>query len=374
MKNVLIFKFPYSSLFGGGERHMLLLVEGLIKKDFNFYLVSSCPVLLKEFKARHWPARKAWAGVEPVAKWSLVLFPFTALFVFLRLCLVLFYYRFWKKVTVLYCLSLTEKILATWPARILGMRVFWVEHVTVERWLTKNPLKIFYRLFSFLAKVITISKVIRDQLVEMIGVREKRITVIYNGVDLRKFEMKEYRWEKAARYNIGCVARLEKEKGIEFLIQAIKIIREFIPFVRLIIVGEGKERKKLIWLSERLGLQEIIQWIGHQKEIEKWYTYFDALALPSVVRESFGITLVEAMAIGIPVVASDIGGTGEIIDNKVTGLLARPGDSQDLADQLIYLYNNRTEAREMVLKAREKVEEQFNLERMIRDFYLLLRK
>jgi len=374
MKHVLIFKFPYSSLYGGGEKHTLLVVEGLLKKDFSFYLYSSCKVLLEEFKSRGWAGKKGWAGKEPVSKGALLLWPFTAPIVFIRLCFVLIYYRFWKKVSALYCLSLTEKIIATLPARMLGMKVFWVEHVTIERWLSKNPLRVLYRFFSHRVKIITISKVIQQQLIEEIGVKKENVETIYNGVDLRKFYMKEYRWEKAARYNIGCVARIEKEKGIEFLIQAIKIIKEFIPSARLIIVGQGSERKKLMWLSERLGLQENIQWVGYQREIEKWYTYFDALVLPSVVRESFGIALVEAMATGIPVVASRIGGTAEIIDHKQTGLLANPGGSQDLADQLIYLYNNRSETKEMVYRARQKVEEKFNLERMIRDFYLLLRK
>lgn len=374
MNNILIFKFPYSSLFGGGERHTLLLVEGLQKKGFNFYLASSCPVLLREFRSRRWPVVKQWAGVEPVSKWAIFIWPLVALFACINLCLVLLYYRLRRGVRILYCLSLTEKILITVPARLLGMRVYWVEHVTVERWLSKNPLKLLYRLFSPLVTIIAISRVIKEQLHESIGIRNERIQVIYTGVDLQKFKMKEYRWENVARYNIGCVARLEKEKGIEFLIQAIKIVKEFIPFVRLIIVGEGQEKKKLVWLSERLGLKEIIQWIGYQREIDKWYHYFDAYALPSVKRESFGITLVEAMASGIPVIASRLGGTPEIIEHKVTGLLAKPGDSQDLADQLMYLFNNRGEAHEITMRARQSVEERFSVDRMIRDFYLLFRK
>lgn len=374
MHNILIFKFPYSSLFGGGERHTLLVVEELQKKGFNFFLVSSCPILLKEFKARKWPAFKTWGGVEPVARWALLVWPLVAPLALINLVFVLLYYRLRHKVKILYCLSLGEKILATLPAKILGMEVFWLEHVTVERWLSQNPLKVFYRMFSGMATVVVISKIIGKQLEEMVGIPKERIRVIYNGVDLSKFRLKEYRWGDVARYNIGCVARLEKEKGIEFLIQAVKIVREFIPFARLIIVGEGPERRKLMWLSERLGLKEIIQWVGYQREIEKWYGFFDALVLPSVKRESFGITLVEAMAMGIPVVASRLGGIPEIIDHKKNGFLAKPGDSQDLADQLMYLYNNRSEVRQMILAARKKIEDQFSLERMIRDFYLLFRK
>ncbi|MFA6099194.1 MAG: glycosyltransferase family 4 protein [Patescibacteria group bacterium] len=374
MQNILILKFPYSSLFGGGEKHTLILVEQMQQKGFNFFLVSSCPVLLKEFKSRRWFAKKAWAGREPVSKGTLLLWPLVAPLAFFNLFLILLQYRFGKKVKILYCLSLTEKILATVPARMLGMKVFWVEHVTFERWLTKNPLKIFYRFFSRFANVVAISQVIKRQLIEKIKVRPENITVIYNGIDLRQFSMKRFRWEKGARFNIGCVARLEKEKGIEFLIQAIKIVREFVPFVRLIIVGEGGEKKKLVWLSERMNLKEIIQWVGHQQEIDKWYGYFDVYALPSVKRESFGITLVEAMASGVPVVGSNLGGIPEIIDNKVNGLLAEPGSSRDLADKLLYLFNNRGEAREMVLQARDKVEKNFSVERMIRDFYILLKK
>lgn len=373
MKNILILKFPYSSLFGGGEKNTITVVEELQKKDFNFFLVSSCKVLLREFWKRHWHCKKIWAGKEPVSKGALLVFPFIAPFIFLELCIVLIYFRFWKEVKILYCLSLTEKVLITLPARLLGLKVFWIEHVTIERWLSKNPLKIFYRWFSGLVTVIAISKVIKNQLVEM-GVSEKRITVIYNGVDLGLFTMKEIHWNHPERFIIGAVARLEKEKGIEFLLKAMKMAQEFIPSARAIIVGDGSERKKLEWLSSQLGLKEKVQWVGYQERIEKWYHYFDVFVLPSVKRESFGITLLEAMASGIPVIASRIGGTPEIIDDKINGLLTKPGSSEDLADKIIYLYNNRAQAKEMVKKGREKVEKLFSLERMVRDFYLEFRK
>ncbi|MFH1207723.1 MAG: glycosyltransferase family 4 protein [Patescibacteria group bacterium] len=374
MKNILIMKFPLSSMMGGGERHTMSLVNELRQKDFNFFLASSCRVLLSEFKKNRWPAKRWWGGVEPVSISRILIWPFVAPFACMSLGAVLVYYRLVKKTTVLYCLSLTEKILATVPARLLGMKVIWVEHVTVERWLAQNPLKILYRWFSRGVSIVAVSKAIKGQLTKDIHVREDNISVIYNGVDLKKFTVKERRWEQSARFNIGCVARLEPEKGVEFLIQSVKIVQEFIPFVRLIIVGEGSERKKLIWLSERLGLKETIQWVGYQREVDKWYSYFDALVLPSVRRESFGITLVEAMATGIPVVGTRLGGIPEIIGHKSTGLLAKPGDSQDMADQLIYLFNHRAESHEMVLRARQKVETIFSLDRMVRDYYLLLRK
>lgn len=373
MKAVLILKFPYTSLFGGGEMHTLTLVQELQKKGINFHVLTSCPVLLKEFRNRKWRVKKTWAGPEPVSKGTIAAWPFISGFAFLNLARQLLYYRVFKRVGVVYCLSLTEKILITPFARLLGMRVIWVEHVTFDRWLTQNPLRVLYRWFSRMVTIIAISQVVRNQLMEELRVHSNNITLIYTGVDTNQFMLRDARWGDAARYNIGCVARLEKEKGVEFLIQAIKIIRDIIPYARLIIVGEGPEQKKLAWLAERLNLQEAIQWVGYQQAIEKWYGYFDVYALPSLIRESFGITLVEAMASGVPVVASRIGGIPEIIEHKVTGLLANPGDSQHFADQLLYLYNNRSAAREMALTARKRVEERFSQERMIRDYYLLLR-
>jgi len=373
MKNILILKFPYSSLYGGGERNTIIIVEELLKKGFNFFLVTSCKVLLREFRKRHWHHQKLWAGIEPVSKGALLIFPFLAPFIFIELFIVLFYYRFWKKTTILYCLSLTEKLLMALPARILGYRVYWSEHVTFERWLSLNPWRFLYRWFSSLVQIIAISRVIRDQLVQM-GIKESQIKVIYNGIDLNLFKMKEVYWDHPERFIVGVVARLEKEKGIEFLLKAVKIVQEFIPNVRAIIVGEGPERKKLEWLGNQLGLKEKIQWVGYQENIEKWYHYFDVLVLPSAKRESFGNVLIEAMASGVPVIASKIGGTSEIIDYKINGLLAKPGDTQDLADKIIYLYNNRSENKQMIKKAREKVEKMFSLERMIRDFYLLFRR
>ncbi|XOU94273.1 MAG: glycosyltransferase family 4 protein [Candidatus Kerfeldbacteria bacterium] len=374
MKKVLILKFPYSSLFGGGEQHTLMLVESLLTKGFSFYLATSCPVLLEEFKKINWPAKKVWGGREPVSKGALLLWPFQAPFAFLNLLRHLLVYRISKKVKILYCLSLTEKILVTLPAKVLGMKVIWVEHVTIDRWLSLNPLKVFYKFLSRYVTIVAVSEVVKKQLIEKIGINEKNIVIIYSGVNIKKFAIHDNRWGEAARYNIGCIARIEKEKGIEFLIQAIKIVKEFVPFVRLIVVGDGKEKKKLAWLAERLGLKENIQWVGRQREIEKWYNYFDAYVLPSVIRESFGITIIEAMASGVPVIGSRIGGVPEIITHRENGLLAKPGDSGDLADQLMYLYNNRSEIRDMTIAARNLVEEKFSLERMARDYYLLFRK
>lgn len=167
MKHVLIFKFPYSSQLGGGEMHTFALVEGLKKLGYSFTLGSSCRVLLHEFRERHWPARRIMAIPEPVAKWSLIIFPLLAIPMWFLLVGNLIYYRIRYRTRLIYCLSLTEKILAVIPARLLGMQVVWVEHVGFKRWLSLNPLKAVYRWNARWVTIVVISMALKQQLINL---------------------------------------------------------------------------------------------------------------------------------------------------------------------------------------------------------------
>lgn len=367
MKPVLLLKFPYSSRFGGGEQHTLLLARELDQRGTPFFFCGSCSVLLKEFRDRGWHATRFWAGKEPVAAWSLVLFPLTAPFAFVALAIALLFYRFAKKTRTLYCISFTEKVLLTPFARLLGMTVLWVEHIEVRRrrWLTLNPLRLPYRWWSRLATIIVISRVIESDLVAM-GVSPDRIRVVYNGIDLTPYANGNRRmshWTK--QFTVGAVARLEPEKGIAYLLRAFQKLLTVIPHARLLIVGDGSERKQLEWLGRQLGIGGQVQWVGFQKNIPGWMKHFDCFVLPSVGRESFGIVLLEAMASACPVVASNLGGIPEIVQNNQTGILVEPADSELLMQALLFLYRHPDMAMQLGLRGRVRVEEHFSLERSL---------
>lgn len=361
IKKILILKFPYSSLYGGGEHHTLTVARAFLGIGWQIKLVSSCQVLLREFERRKWPVKKIWAPKEPVSKGALFTFPFTAPIFFSRLLALIMQYRL-KGYRYLYCLSLAEKVLITIPARLLGMKVVWVEHVTFERWLTLNPLRPLFVFSAKFAQIIAISQVIKDQVIKL-GVFEKRVKVIYNGFDLsQKPTFHDYQ----ARVNkndfvIGTVGRLEKEKGMEYLIQAMKIVKEHIPLARLVVVGDGQEKKNLIWLARELDLEHTVQFVGFQRNILRWIAGFDLFVLPSARRESFGLVLVEAMSVLRPVIGTNIGGIPEIIEDKKDGLLVAPGSASALAEAIIYIFNHPEEAFQMIQKARKKVEEKFDL-------------
>ncbi len=368
--SILILKFPYSSQFGGGEKHTINLVESLRERGYKFYLVSSCRVLLEEFKKRKWSAVKLWAGKEPVTEAWVFLFLLLSPIIFLELFFVLLYYRIFKKTKVLYCLSLTDKIIATPLARIFGMKVVWVEHTSIGRWLKLNPWRIFYVLWSRLVTVVAVSEAVKKQLLK-IGVKEKNLKVIYNGVDVSGCEFMPAVKNFRTNFSVGTVCRLHHEKGVEFLLKAIKIAKEFIPTLRLVVIGDGPERQNLIWLTKQLEIYDSVLFVGFQGNIEGWVKDFDIFVLPSVEKEAFGIVSLNALACGKPVVATRVGGIPEVVEDGKTGLLVEPKSAEEIARAIVNLHRHPEIRREMGVRGRKTVEEKFSLDKMIDEYETL---
>ena len=213
LKNILFLKFPYGSAFGGGEAHTVDLAKGLRARGWGVHLASSDKVLLEAFRKRDLPAKRAWGGVEPVSLSGVIWFTLLSPLVFLRLTWLLLINRIKNKTRVIYCLSLTEKLLLTWPARLMGYKIVWIEHLRIERWLKKNPYRCCYKFYSKWVTIVAVSNAVRAQLIDL-GVREPNVITIYNGVDLNKF--KPAPDPKNDRIVIGTNARLCTEKVLDF--------------------------------------------------------------------------------------------------------------------------------------------------------------
>lgn len=368
--NMLIMKFPFASRFGGGEKHTLDVAIALRQRGFRVHFVGSCRVLRTEMRKQGFATQLFWAGVEPVTPLAAILFLPWAPVAFLLLACALLYYRIVRKVRILYCLSLTEKLLMPLFARMLGMRVFFMEHRLIDRWLTMNPWRFLYAFQTRIARVVTISQAVATQLAE-IGVSSSRIHVISIGVDLAMFPWPRNRDLRPGAYVIGTVAGLEPGKGIAYLVKAVQEARENIPNLRAIVVGAGPERQKLTWLADRLGLREVMQWVGFQRDVYRWYAHFDIFVLPSIKPESFGMVVIEAMASGVPVIATQLGGVPEIITHGVNGFLVNPTDAHAIAERVIDLYHHRDVARRVADAGRKTVEERYRHDAMIRAFIRL---
>lgn len=328
MNRVLFFSFPYESAAGGGERYTEQTAEGLLRAGHGVTLVSSSRALLRTFAARSWDAVPLWGGVEPVTKAAAAGFPLTAPVFAALLTAALAWFRLVRGARTLVCLSLTDKLLATLPARLLGMRVLWMEHLVAGRSLTKNPFRAAYAALSRLVRVVTVSEAAAASLAA-VGVPRSRIDIIPPGVTVRADAS-----GRAATPIVGAVSRLSREKNVALLLRAFALVLREIPEASLRIYGEGPERAALAELAERLGIGARTAFLGHAPDAASRCGEFAVVAVPSS-RESFGLAALEAMACGVPVVATKVGGLPELILDGETGKLVPPEDERALADALL---------------------------------------
>jgi len=182
--------------------------------------------------------------------------------------------------------------------------------------------------------------------------------IIPNGVDVEHFSpdvapIEEF---KDGKLNILFVSRLEKRKGLNYLLQAFRQVKEEIPECRLIVVGPGTRlRRRYERYVARTGLKDVV-FVGlvSYDDLPRYYQTADVFCAPAIGSESFGIILLEAMALGKPIVASNIEGYASVISHGVDGLLVPPADKDKLAQALISLLNDEALRQEMGARGRIK--------------------
>ena len=183
-------------------------------------------------------------------------------------------------------------------------------------------------------------------------------TIIPNGVDLDHFSPNVSPIDEFCdgKVNILFVGRLEKRKGVSYLLKAYKRVKQEIPNSRLIIVGPGTRlRGKYERQVKRSGLKDVV-FVGYVSydELPRYYETADIFCAPAIGWESFGIILLEAMAMGKPIVASNIDGYASLVTHGVEGLLVPPKDEEMLAQALITLMANESLRQEMGARGRVK--------------------
>ena len=363
-KPVLILKFPYSSTYGGGEKHTIDLVEKL--HHYDFFLLSTCSVLVSEFSKRNWHVRTTWAGVEPVTPKSLVLFLLIWPAILLNLLIHLLVYRFKHNVRTIFCLSLTEKVLLTPWAKLLGMKVIWMEHTMIERWLLSSPLRIPFVLWSRFATTVSVAEAIRSKLLS-IGVRKSDTKVIYNSINIKEFTPAPSDPDTIhEQFDILYVGRLSDEKGVDDLIHAVGTIVEDMPQAHLTIVGEGDIQPDLEAIVHKLDIENKVEFVGFQRNVAEWMRRSDVVVLPSNRKESFGIVVIEALASMKPVIATTVGGISEAVGRY--GYMVAPNSPEQQATALREIFNNYTVALDKAGKGRIHVIELFQESRMLNEF------
>jgi glycosyltransferase involved in cell wall biosynthesis len=224
------------------------------------------------------------------------------------------------------------------------------------------------RTAIFNNRFIAISNAVKKYMVERENYEPEKITVIYNAVDMDLFDTRdsEINRRKNDDFLIGSVGRLDPSKGYDTLLRSMPaVIREF-PMAKLMVMGDGAQRKYLEELCANLGIAEQVTFLGRKTpaEVRGFLEKIDLFVLASHW-EGFGVALIEAMSAGKPVVATQVGGIPEIVDDGGCGFLVPPCQPQVLADKIVSLLRDRELSLEMGKKGRKRAETLFSLDRMM---------
>ncbi|MEN8373812.1 MAG: glycosyltransferase [Gemmatimonadota bacterium] len=218
------------------------------------------------------------------------------------------------------------------------------------------------------AELLAVSQYTRDKLLE-VGADSARIRVSYNGVDTRRFDPDSVSGADVRRkYGLGdgvvaghVGSMKTRAKGQHVLIRALGRLRERVPDLRILLVGDGVERPRLEELARAEGVADRVVFVGRRFDAERFHAVFDVYAQPSVWGEMFPNSILEAMAMATPWVGSRLGGLAELTANGRAGTLVEPGDVDALADALQRLALDPRERAERGSAGRAEVRERFSV-------------
>lgn len=200
---------------------------------------------------------------------------------------------------------------------------------------------------------------------QQVGLRlspASKYVVVRNGIDAQRFARPRARLFEGSPV-IGAVGRYSEEKGHRFLIEAMTDVRRSLPQARLVLVGYGEREGELRGRAASLGLDGAVTFAGERDSAEV-LTSFDLFVQPSLY-ESQGLAILEAMAAGVPAIATAVGGVGDVVQDGESGLLVPPADPRALAQAILRLAGSPDLAAGLADRALQRVREHFSSTRML---------
>ncbi len=287
------------------------------------------------------------------------------------------------KFDLIHCHLTASNLIAKPLAAILGVPlIFNYDHNDMQRTQQKTRRRLD-RLANLLTDhVIAVSASTRDFLIQQEGVPADKITIIYNGVDLERFHAAPDSSTRAAwRHTWGLpehtpvvagVGRLRQQKNFPLFLRVAREVLREIPRAAFVIAGEGPDRQDLEILARDLGIASQVHFFGYVIDMTELYAGVDVLLMTSLA-EGTPLTGLEAMAMGVPVVATRVDGMAEVLEDAVDAYLVPPGDLAALAQRTCRLLHDQVLARRFSQAGQRKVREHYSavsMTRQLENIYL----
>lgn len=249
----------------------------------------------------------------------------------------------------------------------LHYRNFILKHLSVylERWLSRHT-----------DAVIFVSDSDKKKGEDYRLAPKEKMVVIKNGVDFSSFpqnleqkpkhDLRKQLGIEPHQPVVGTVARLHRQKGIVYLLQAATRIYPHFSQVKILLVGGGPLRRKLERLSQKWGLENYVLFLGERKDTPSLLALMDVFVLPSLW-EGMPYVIMEAGALGRPVVATAVDGVKELIQNGKEGLLVPPGDAKSLSTALIQLIKKRDYGTQLGKNIQRKIRQEYDQTQMVKE-------
>lgn len=385
-KNILIINSSAEN-----NQPLFNLFEELKQRGCLLYLFSASSDLLSYFHEKRWPAKKLCFGPKLNSRFNQMMFFVLLPVLFLAAAALLLYCKKSKKITTAICLNWNEKIIIAPIAKILKIKVVWLERPDIDYKLLNKPLFQLYKLSAKRATLITFTNFAKTRL-KIFGFNESGVKTISPGIRLNQWKYQDTIFDKLAQtdkysrkrkyFAVGTIADLNHEHSgqkIKNLLEVIKVCLTIIPDLQLIVVGGGAKRKNLIWLAKKMEIDNLVWFVGEpdssrimrdgQTNFKKWLDNFDIFVVSGEIPglAAFEICL-NAMAAGLPVIGPGGFGFEDIIHNRQNGILVEANNNEALARQIIALYKNKRLRLELGENARKTAGEHFTIDKMAREF------
>jgi glycosyltransferase involved in cell wall biosynthesis len=350
---------------GGAERQLYQLASSLNPEGFRSIVVqlssnSSLPVTtgnLGTLELFHFPTRRLY-GLDGLRQLSRLLSLAKN-----------------KRVDIVHTFFEKSEVMGWLTARLSKIPIW----ITSRRDLGFKRKKIYDRIFRLTAKdckkCVANCYAVKDQVVQQNNLASEKVEVIYNGLDLsgyqEPFDDKSFRRKLVIENGSplgGMIANFNFEiKGHSYFLQATKSVLEKVPETEFLLVGEGPLRNRYEEMARKLGVKEKVHFLGKRSDIPAILSNLTVSVLSST-SEGLSNVILESMAAGKPVVATNVGGSKEMVADGVTGYLVPPADSQSMANAIINLLRNPEKAIAMGSAGREVVKERFTVETMVKKY------
>ena len=256
-----------------------------------------------------------------------------------------------------------------WAAFFACRRTNTVFITTCHGYYKKHP---FSFVMGWAKRVIVLSNVIARHMIDDFNVPYERIALVPRSVDLERFIYLSPDKKRNGTFNVGIIGRITPLKGHLHFIKAMAKAARVIPSLKIWIVGDAPSsrqayKEEIQVLVKRLGLGQCTEFLGTQRDIPGILSQLDLLVLSTVTHEAFGRVIVEAQAAGVPVVATEVGGVVDIIENGHTGLLVPPADSGSMSEAVIRIFQDKAFAVSLAENAYKKVKEKYSVELMVKN-------